>query len=216
MTTHRNQMRTDKPGDVTCEGDSEMCAESAYNQYTNVLRSDACAVSTENQVNTDIEEYILWVPKYRRRNCEGNGYLNCSVDTERFGPQQVTQESFLQGRGQVAANPNCTAGGVKYLPEEAFEGNTKPKLVDMSLFSQPTLVPRSCGTLTEVDMQRRVVPLPGAWQGSFSPLVAVNFAKETDESGSKETDRRKTVTLGSRNKYPEWSELKQQSEPYSM
>uniref|UniRef100_A0A6C0C1J4 Uncharacterized protein n=1 Tax=viral metagenome TaxID=1070528 RepID=A0A6C0C1J4_9ZZZZ len=197
------------------EGDT-LCSEALKNDYTNVLRSDTCAISTENNFNVGVEDYILWVPKYRRKVCEGNAYLNCSADTDRFGPKQITQESFLQGRGQVADNPNCPAGGVKYLPETLFNQEDKPKQVNMSLFSQPTLVPRSCGTLTEVDLQRRMLPLPGAWQGSFSPLVAVNFEKESAASERRQMKPTTTTSLGNKNKYPEWTDLKAQSEPYSQ
>ena len=196
------------------EGDT-LCSEAIERDYTTVLRSDKCSINTENHFNSEVEDYILWVPKYRRKVCEGNAYLNCSADTERFGPKQVTQESFLQGRGQVADNPNCPAGGVKYLPQSLFNKEDVPKQVDMSLFSQPTIVPRSCGTLTEVDMQRRMLPLPGAWQGSFSPLAAVNFDKQTGAQQRHEMKPSTTISLGSVNKYPEWSDLKSQSQPYS-
>lgn len=195
------------------EGDS-LCSEAIAQNYTTVLRSDACAIKTENNFNSDMEDYILWVPKYRRKTCDGNAYLNCSADSERFGPKQVTQESFLQGRGQVVDNPNCTAGGVKYLPQSIFTQEDRPKQVDMSLFSQPTLVPRSCGTLTEVDLQQRTIPIPGAWQGSYSPLLAVNFENDTDRSFKRSMKSPKTTSLGNTNKYPEWSDLKAQSEPY--
>ncbi len=195
---------------IACGEGSTFCGESLATDYTGVLRADPCAITTTASFNDSVEEYILWVPKYRRKTCEGSGYLNCSADTERFGPRQVTQESFLQGRGQVTSNPSCTAGGVRYLPPSEFPGAAPKVQTDMSLFAQPTLVPRSCGTLTEVDMQRRLVPLPGAWQGAYAPFVG-----KAADAGAGASSSRKTVTLGSRDKYPEWGDLKARSEPYA-
>ena len=181
------------------------------------MRADPCAIETLSKFNDQTEDYVLWVPKYRRKACEGSGYLNCSADTERFGPQQVTQESFLQGRGQVTSNPSCTAGFVNYLPASQFEEKKETKPMDMTLFAQPTTVPRSCGTITEVDIQNRIDPLPGAWQGSWSPFVGMQFAdpKADPRAPNLASQARKTVTLGSKNKYPDWGELKELSEPYS-
>jgi len=203
---------------VACGEGSSFCAEALNSGYETVLRSDPCAVKTATEFNTYVEDYIMWMPKYKRNTCEGNGYLNCSSESERFGPTQVTQESFLQGRGQVTANTGCAAGGVKYLPAavftESFSSRAKPR--DMSLFSQPTVVPRSCGTLTEVDMQKRFLPLPGAWQGSYSPLANRNLSETLDPRSDANTGRaRQTMTLGNRDKYPDWGELKTRSEPYS-
>ena len=194
--------------DLACGSGKSLCAEALATDYAPTLRSDSCTIPTTAAFNNNVEDYVLWLPKYRRKTCEGNGYLNCSAETERFGPRQVTQESFLQGRGQVTPNTGCPAGGVTYLPEKEFSAKDVPRPANMSLFAQPTLIPRSCGTLTEVDIQQRLKPLPGVWQSSFSPLVGMRSAPD-----SKSTER-KTVTLGTRNKYPEWGELKERSLPY--
>ena len=198
---------------VACGAGASFCSEALENNYETVMRADPCAIATDNQFNDSVEDYVLWVPKYRRKKCEGSGYLNCAAETDRFGPKQITQESFLQGRGQVTSNTSCTAGGVRYLPEGQFS-DPPPQQTDMSLFAQPTQMRRSCGTLTEVDFGSRLAPLPGGWQGAWSPFVGAQFRDErADAAGS--TRARKTVTLGSRNKYPEWGELKELSEPYS-
>jgi hypothetical protein len=192
--------------DVACGDVPSLCADALALNYETTMRSDSCALTTLADFNDHLEDYVLWLPKYRRKACEGNGYLNCSADTERFGPKQVKQESFLQGRGQVTSNPGCAAGGITYLPSSEFAAAPAPRQTDMTLFAQPTTLPRSCGTLAEVDIQRRVEPLPGAWQGSFSPLAGM-LPLPNDTA-------RKSVTLGTRNKYPDWGELKEQSEPY--
>lgn len=193
----------------TCgEGDT-FCSRAVQGNYETNLRSDPCAMSTHTSEEEKKADYNLWVPPYRRKTCEGSGYLNCGTNVDRFGPQQVIQESFLQGRGQVVNNPRCPDGGVKYLPESQFGKKSEPKLHDMSLFAQPTTVPRSCNSLTEVDMQVRLQPLPSYYQGSWSPMLdATTAATQTSRL-------RKAVTLGTREKYPSWAELKAQSEPYS-
>ena len=192
---------------IAC-GDSRLCAEALVHDYAPTLRSDPCTIPTEADFNAHVEEYLLWLPKYRRKSCDGSGYLNCAAETERFGPRQVTQESFIQGRGQVTPNPGCPAGGVTYLPENQFDAAEPRRTArDMSLFAQPTTLPRSCGTLTEVDLRHRLQPLPGVWQSSFSPLAGLRSAPP-------KAAERKTVTLGTKNKYPDWGELKEQSEPY--
>jgi hypothetical protein len=200
--------------EIACGQGDSFCSESLKNNFVPVLRSDPCAVTTLNDFNTRYDDYVLWMPKYRRATCESNGYVNCGTDADRFGPKQVTQESFLQGRGQVANNTNCPAGEVRYLPPEEFKGR-EAKPSDMSLFAQPTVFPRSCKTLTEVDMQLRIEPLPGAWQGSFSPLVGLQLTDGGRATPSLGSEARRMVTLGTRQKYPEWGELKESSEPYT-
>ncbi len=206
---------------IACGNGSSYCGEALASHYETVMRADPCAIATSADYNTSVEDYVLWLPKYKRQPCEGSGYINCSAEAERFGPRQVTQESFLQGRGQVTSNRGCTGGFVNYLPESQFPAR-KPRSTDMTLFAQPTVVPRSCGTLTEVDLQKRIDPLPSEWQGSWSPFVGMlKFGEEPrtgrdpriPTGGSK---AKETVTLGSKNKYPEWGDLKRQSEPYSQ
>lgn len=208
----------DKSTRLKCGDGTSYCAEAHVGNYETNLRSDPCAVDATSDFNTRYsDEFILWVPKYRKKTCEGNGYLNCSTDTDRFGPRQVTQESFLQGRGQVTSNPSCGATQIKYLPEGEFERKEKSKQTNMSLFAQPTVVPRSCGTITEVDMQRRLDRMPGGWQGSWSPLSGMQF---TDPSADPRipnvASRGRTVTLGTKNKYPDWDLLAKQSEAYTQ
>ena len=200
-----------------CGAGTTYCSESLKNDYDTSMRADACTVPTLIDFNSKTEDYVLWVPKYRRKTCEGSGYIKCSADRDRFGPQQVTQESFLQGRGQVTSNRNCNAGFVNYLPESQFPEKNESKLADMELFAQSTLVPRSCGTLSEVDMQARIDPLPGAWQGSWSPLANLQFADPNADPRlpNLASQARKTVSLGSKNKYPEWHEMKLCAAPYS-
>jgi hypothetical protein len=183
-----------------CGPGDTYCSQAIDSSYDNVLRADPCAIDTSNSFDSAREKYLLWMPKYQRKPCEGSGYQHCA--TGNLGPQQITQESFLQGRGQVSANPSCAASGVKYLPQSEF-GERKARAPDMSLFAQPTVLPRSCGSLTEVDMQKRLDRLPAAWQGSYAPLANAS------------RDDRRTMTLGSKNKYPEWGDLKQLSEPYT-
>ena len=190
---------------------------SAQGGHQTNMKADACALATADVVDDYAANYIMWQPNYRKTQCEANGFVNCSVNADRFGPRQVTQESFLQGRGQVTSNPGCTAGFVNYLPESEFSKPSKPKASGMQLFAQPTTTPKSCGTLSEVDLQDRMQKLPGSWQGSWSPFSSLKLQDGQGPTMSAGTlPKRQTVTLGTSNKYPEWPDLKKNSEPYSL
>ena len=201
---------------IACGDGTTYCSESLRGEYEPVLRADPCAISTLSEFNTTVEDYVLWVPKYKRKACQSNAYQNCAADVERFGPRQVTQESFLQGRGQVTSNASCAAGGVRYLPKSEFSGEKPVKPSDMTLYAEPTKTPRSCGTLSEVDMQQRFDSLPGVWQGSWSPFTGMRFADDPQARPTLAGRARTSVTLGSKNKYPEWRTVKTQSEQYSQ
>jgi len=159
--------------DLACGPDATFCRGAMKSAWQDVLRSDACAVETYVADNEQQFDYNMWLPSYANTVRRGSAFLNASNDTNRFAPKQVTQESFLQGRGQVSSNPNCKAGFIRYLPESVFaeqpSGERKPW--DMHLFAQPTLVPRSCASVTELDIIKRMQPLAQSYQGRYTPLL---------------------------------------------
>ena len=161
--------------DVACGSEATFCRGAMKSDYQDVLRSDSCAVETYVADNEQQFDYNMWLPTYANTVRRGSAFVNASNDTNRFAPKQVTQESFLQGRGQVSSNPNCKAGFIRYLPESVFEDKApERKPWDMHLFAQPTLVPRSCASITELDIIKRRQPLGESYQGRYTPLLGEN------------------------------------------
>ena len=191
---------------LACGNTPSSCRVALSNNYETTLRADPCVIMDETKLNEKSELYRFFQPGYKTKTCESSGYLNCSTNAERFGPQQVQQESYLQGRGQVTGAPGCAAAGIKYLPKNVFSQKTQRKS-NQELFAQSTLIPRACGSLTEVDMGNRLTKMPTDWQGAFTPFLrAPAFSPGLPE--------KETVTLGTVNKYPDWGELRKNSEAY--
>ena len=159
--------------DLACGEDASFCKGAMKSSYQELMRNDSCAVATYVADNEEQFDYNMWQPSYANDLHRGSAFLNASNDTNRFAPKQVTQESFLQGRGQVSSNPNCKSGFLRYLPEGVFnkEEPAERKPWDMHLFAQPTIVPRSCSSITELDIIKRMQPLAGAYEGRFTPLM---------------------------------------------
>ena len=191
---------------LACGESNGSCRVALENNYETTLRADPCAVVDDTVMNERMENYRMWLPAYKTTTCESSGYLNCSLNSERFGPRQLRQESYLQGRGQTTGSASCEASGVRYLPQDKF-GAPVVRKSNQELFAQSTLIPRSCGTLTEVDLQQRTVPRANEWQGAFSPFIRAPSIESS-------MPVKETVTLGTLNKYPDWATLKKQSEPY--
>ena len=189
---------------LACGDNPTSCRIALQNNFDTTMRSDPCTVVENDKFNRTHENYRMWLPPYKRSTCESSGYVNCSPNAERFGPQQVLLESHLQGRGQVTTG--CAMGDVKYLPSKEFEKKTKRKS-NQELFAQSTTNPRACGSLVEVDIDHRVNKNPSDWQGSYSPFLrAPAFHPKMPD--------KEVVTLGTKNKHPDWKKLREQSEPY--
>ena len=184
---------------LACGEDQSFCRGAMKSAYQDLLRGDSCAVETYVADSERQFDYNMWLPIYANNVRRGSAFLNASSDTNRFAPKQVKQESFLQGRGQVSSNPNCKAGFLRYLPESIFEDKAPERQPwDMHLFAQPTLVPRSCASVTELDMIQRMKPLAEAYQGRYTPLLGEN-------SGSARKRYEDGVTLSTK-KYVDFAE----------
>ena len=123
----------------------------------------------------------------------------------------LEEESFLQGRGQVTSAKRCLSGKINYLPETLFQPRPQAPL-DMSLFAQPSVVPRSCASLTEVNLLDRIAPLPGAPQGIYTPFAADKLTQAdrrllTEGSWTPESKYKEGVTLSTK-KIPSFREMK--------
>jgi len=189
---------------LACGPEGSFCKGALESSYQDVLRSDSCAIETHSADNEHHFDYNMWLPSYASTLKRGSAFLNASNDTNRFAAKQVNQESFLQGRGQVSSNPGCKGSNLVYLPEEVFQGDKEHKERapwEMHLFAQPTLVPRSCASITELDMLKRMKPLAESYQGRFTPLVG----NSSHESGGKRKYE-EGVTLSSK-KYETFADL---------
>lgn len=203
-----------QPADaLACGPGRSFCKQALTSQWgEDLTTSEGCAVKAYTHDNDGIYNYWQWQPKYSSTPSRGNAFLNSSVDTNRFASRQVRQESFLQGRGQVTSSKSCMDGKLNYLPKSQFDGRTPAAPLDMSLFAQTSVVPRSCASLTEVNLLDRMSPLPGAPQGAYTP-----FSTETLTRGDRallaeggltpEQKYQEGVTLSTK-RYPTFKELK--------
>lgn len=193
-------------GELACGSDPSLCAKALEQHKSTRFLGDPCAVKGQVQRAKDHSNYIFWQPGYLKSPCEGSGYLNC--DASRFSPKQVRQESFLQARGQVTTSTSCQ-GGLRYLPQSEFDApdatakDRPPR--DMSLYARQTKVPRSCATVTEMDLSDRLRPMPGDYVGTRATL----YDGDVPASLSKRT----SATLSTK-KYPSWDELAKQTKAY--
>ena len=198
MTEHLTTYDRGAQATACGEGNS-FCQTAMRTAYDETLRNDSCAVESHTADQSKISSYYTWQPKYASKHVRGNAFLNVEADANRFAPKQVTQESFLQGRGQVTWNPRCGASELNYLPETVFPPPAKTEW-DMSLFAQQSIVPRSCASITEVNMLDRLRPRPGAYEGAWTP-----FAGELRPASSRRVEE--GVTLASKT-YPKFEDLR--------
>lgn len=99
-----------------------------------------------------------------------NAGLGVNIDF--YGPKRgslVTQESFLQGRGQSLSNsPSCD---VVYLPESLFPTpnayNRMSSCYGADLEPGQTRSLKTCDSLSEVDNTKYTM-FPGAWNGNYA------------------------------------------------
>lgn len=215
------ELREGTAQDTGCGPGDSFCRRALNTDYETRMRSDPCSIQTNASDDEKTSNYYLWLPGYRKKPCESSGYQHCSTDTSRFGPRKVTQESFLQGRGQVTGPRGCFASGLRFLPKDEFDSAPKTACHDMTLFPQNTQVKKSCGSVSEVDVDRRLRPLPGVFAGAFVPYIMSNESlvpNVTDRYGATADDGRGGrgrvgVTLSTK-KYPSWKEIKEKQDSF--
>jgi hypothetical protein len=125
--------------------------------YYNDVRSDACNRNFEDMTNQYINDYVMKLSANYRTHLDQAFPLSQGLQPSFWGPlrgRRVTQDSFLQGRGQTLAD--CPECDVKWLPESLFPestsklGQTMCQRTDL----QPlyTKQPQSCNGLSETDV----------------------------------------------------------------
>lgn len=207
---------------VGCGPGDSFCARALKSNYDTQLKRDPCSIVGAAVDDNAMSDYVLWLPEYKKRKCEGSGYHLCNTSS-RFDRKKVAQESFLQGRGQVTGPRGCFSSNLRFLPKSEFEeednekqDNEKPKekCHDMTLFARSTRTRRSCGSVSEVDMTERMRPLPGEYAGAFVPFtqqrsLVPNITTDIlrQRRAQREDSLQEGVTLGNK-KYPSWQEIK--------
>lgn len=123
-----------------------------------------------------------------------------SLDDRIFG-QRVTQESFLQGRGQALAD--CPECDVRYLPKSVFPSKGKP-MADCyrsDLEAVHTRRPRSCGSLAETDLTTYRMS-PGFWRRGYAGLDAITDTfMQTRQAPFDPTIKKGSESYGRRSNY---------------
>lgn len=143
--------------------------------YYNNLWSDPCFQQYDDQLNQGINDYQLTLNAHYRTNMNQAMPLSTGRQPDTYGPlrgRRVTQESFLQGRGQALSDcPDC---GVRWLPETLFPQNSGVQSQCQRTDIQPlyTKVPKSCNGLQETDITQYSF-MPGAWQRGYTGYNAV-------------------------------------------
>lgn len=109
--------------------------------------------------------------------CMSNGQgITCST----YGPKDIprtTQESFLQGRGQVL-NDKCPDGDVVYLPAAVFalgaknQQDSKCQVTELTPYFERQ--PKSCFNISETDTTAYTMGIPSAWQGTNVTVTDFN------------------------------------------
>ena len=187
--------------ETACGGDDSYCGLSIQQDYLNRFKQERCAIQSSASDNERQSNYSLWLPDYKKHSCDDNAFQLCDR-TQRFGPRKVLQESFMRGQGQVTGSRECFASKLNYLAEDLFP-EEKPKkscATNMSLFGQPTVVKKSCGSVSEVDLLSRYQRLPGVAQDPYVPLFGRNGQAPNALSESR--------TLSSKNRYPSFQDAK--------
>lgn len=123
-----------------------------------------------------------WMPKGSTECVENGVGIKCSF----YGPNNVprtTQESFLQGRGQMLAS-KCPEGDVIYLPKVVFDlgahNNQDSKCQVTALDPYFERQPRSCFNISETDVTAYTMGIPGAWQGTNVQMTDFNGGQMQD------------------------------------
>jgi len=140
--------------------------------YYNSLKFDSCNNDFQAYNYQRINDYQMDLAANYRVGQPPVFPLQVGVQPTFWGPLRgslVTQESFMQGRGQTLAEcPDCD---VIWLPESLFPAQTQHSAARecqrSDLEPEYTRMKKSCNGLEETDTTPYTM-LPGAWQVGYS------------------------------------------------
>ncbi len=131
-----------------------------------------CWANYHDSLNTGTYDYVFNRNYWMRENVPKCQTLSLGANCSFYGPKDVTrttQESFLQGRGQVE-NDKCPDADVIYLPEAVFAmGNRDkgPQCQRTDLEPHQDRQNRACFNISETESTSYAF-MPGAWQTGYS------------------------------------------------
>lgn len=152
--------------------------------YYDGLKWDASYADGQVYDQQASADYVLNLNAFYRQGAPPIQPLSVANQPTFYGPLRgslVTQESFLQGRGQtLSAGPDC---GVRYLPESLFPAQTahnmQPRCQVTDLEPLQTRMRRSCNGLEEMDTSQYWM-MPGAYQTGYTgPYFGVEGNMQT-------------------------------------
>lgn len=140
--------------------------------YYNSLKFDSAYEDFQTYADQTVNDYVLNLKASYRLGATPPMPLSVAGQPTFYGPLRgslVTQESFLQGRGQTLCNgPDCD---VLWLPETLFPAHTAhnqlPSCERTDLEPLQTRMKSSCNGLKETDMSQYWM-FPGAYQTGYS------------------------------------------------
>ncbi len=169
--------------------------------YYNRLGFDSCANDFDTYKAQAASDYTMNLNAVYRQGEAPIRPVSVVNQPTTWGPLRgslVTQESFLQGRGQTLADcPDCD---VIWLPETLFPNQTAhnqlPACERTDLEPLQTRMRRSCNGLEEVDTSQYWM-MPGAFeQGYTGPYFGVNGNMQTRMAPTDETIKQGAESYG--------------------
>jgi hypothetical protein len=152
--------------------------------FYNNLKFDSCNNDFQTFTDQAISNYQLNLNASYRQGEPPIRPLGVMINPTTYGPVRgslVTQESFLQGRGQTLADcPDCE---VTWLPESLFPTKTAynqlPSCQRTDLEPLQTRVPNSCNGLKDMDTSQ-YWQMPSNYQNGYSgPYGGINGNVQT-------------------------------------
>ena len=144
--------------------------------YFGSTEYDSSTQLFEDHVNHGVAQYNLNLQAHYRPSMDRAISLSQGKQPSTYGPlrgRRVTQESFLQGRGQSLAD--CPECDVRWLPESLFPAQSASAQASCERTDiQPlyTRVPKSCNGIMETDITQYAF-MPSAFQKGYTGYTAV-------------------------------------------
>jgi hypothetical protein len=193
---------------TACGPGKSYCATNLNDDFDDNFKFDKCDQQQSAHDEDKGFSYRFYVPNYQYKKCNPVGLTQCSNDANRIGPNTVRQEAYLQGRGQVLGSRGCFASGLKFLPKDDIgsddEEKEKDDKHDMFFFPKNSRNNRSCFSYSEIDIQDRLAPLPGAFEGRYEPLIG----SQKSLYGTTLSSTKQEGVSRSSAKYPDWADMR--------
>jgi hypothetical protein len=158
-----------------------------FPQTYNTLKMDTCEKQYEDLVNDQTYQYNSFLPSVWRPDTMVVQPLMRGSQPSFYGPmtgRRVTQESYLQGRGNVLSK--CPDAGVNYLPPDLFNDANVPLTSCTSTLLEPTYqqYKKACDSLSNTDVGQLTTGTPKYGQPNTTGLYIQNQINSQVNMGS--------------------------------